>query len=574
MVVPTLLNASYLMVDPHPYAQLPIPRLNGLVGLRCPKCFTAMVYKRANQDSWLIGCPTPSNSHNWKTWRCDQLNHEIALINLGEPRPIVSTPEDWGPRVSPFGEILEPELPPAPKQAYHPYASPRTASYSPTLAQRAKTNLQCKRFFEGVTSQNHKKTANKECPSQFCRGCCVEFGSPACRVHPRVLKNPTPQRHFEPTTTHEHPSLATTSSAQNSRSSKAPASQARPHQWAQTSNSLGRRLDVNTHAMIQQNRAQREQEAARQAVNIIDQRKMVTIYLWVDELESRPITAMFPQWPTACLNQSPLLVQAVVKAVGPQWNQALTVWDTELYAWRETLVNYPHRYQTNHRSLVVRLENVKVPMSAIPSSLRPPKDESSIPPLDAFWSNSELPPICDMPSTPPQGLEIQGTMESVESKGSSPSNPSIKLEAGLDEIEPSTSSSPVRSSIIIDLLESPAPPASSQFEQLEAPTVPSALKKRWPGSTVLVSSLLAWYKDTLKGNLQQKWTEHFGAEWRLCISTVYRYHLWIGAVECHIMEAKFRSQPQATVGEARNVYQKEFKKVASLSTAAPKPAPR
>ncbi|EGG07124.1 uncharacterized protein MELLADRAFT_62896 [Melampsora larici-populina 98AG31] len=517
MVVATLIKAEYRLANPE--SPLPLPKRRGLVGIHCPVCSTPMKYLKSNEDSWLIGCPTPNNSHNWKWWRCDQLNHELALLNLGAPRPIISSESDWGPRVSPTGQILEPK--PHPNQRdgsnhrHHPYLQPplenTTTHHTSARAPRSTPVVKCQRSVEGPTAQSHKSAANKACLSQYCRGCCLAFGSPLCRQHPCVLPsaapldidmpiNPTSSTHLTP-----HLAASTFTGSNGGRSSRAPASQAQPHQWAQASNTLGRRIDVQSVALIQQLRAQRDQAAQLKANSLIEEKHMATIHLWVKADEKQAITAKFPQWPLVRLDQSPLLIQAVIKVLGSQWNQALSFWDEEIYAWHDTLVSYPHRYAS--RTIVVRLPNVTLPVSVIPVTIQAGADLDSAP-------GSQLPQTA--PSTP-----------SLTQSGQNAVNPSEAEQTNIDE-----------------------------------PSASVTLKKHWPSPKLLIANLLQWYQETVDGNIKEKWMDQYGGEWQLKTATMYRYRSWINEVTYPRFHAKYGSQPRAAVGEARIFYKAEFNRVA------------
>ncbi|KAH9808608.1 hypothetical protein DFH28DRAFT_935305 [Melampsora americana] len=574
---------------------LPIPILGGPLGLLCPVCSVPMIYKRANTDSWLIGCPTRDNDHNWKTFKCNQLNYEIALINSGAPRPIVSRPSDWGPRVSPQGAIL-PELPQQTTR-HHPYNRQNKAK-SPQLL--------CKRVYEGPLSQNHKKTANKNCASQYCVGCCHAYSSVECRQHPRPAVNvqPPPTANAHGLTDQQMLDLGITAErlvevgfmqtrtlarsnpiASGSRR-QGPASQKQPHKWAQASDSLGRRLPLETMAMLQRNRAMRDQAADRRAT-LVDENKVVTIHLWLNSDASQPIDAFFPQWPLFYLEQSELLLEAVYKVVGPSWNRALSVWDTGLQVWCDTLVNYPRRsQQPEQRTILVRLQNVVVPQTALPHYSAPGTNPTD-PPASAFLSNLDLPPIFDTPSSPkspdvPQREILSGQCESLKPELSPHS---IKEPSLMGTVSPLPREATPVNTRLIDLTESPqleelahsspvtrmkSPIQTVNLSPLEPQTekastssaVRPVLRKGWPGSSLPIAEILAWYKDQhITGNAPERWKDHFGAQWEYVQGTMYRYRAWIGNVTYEKMFDKFLSLPKATVRDARMVYKDEFKKV-------------
>ncbi|EGG04056.1 uncharacterized protein MELLADRAFT_108647 [Melampsora larici-populina 98AG31] len=88
MVVPTLIHKRYVKTNPDIVA-LPAPTPRGPVGLLWPVCSIELVYWTAKHNTWVIACPTNYNNHNWKTWRCNQLNHKLAMMNMGVSPPII-----------------------------------------------------------------------------------------------------------------------------------------------------------------------------------------------------------------------------------------------------------------------------------------------------------------------------------------------------------------------------------------------------------------------------------------------------------------------------------------------------
>ncbi|EGG05151.1 uncharacterized protein MELLADRAFT_107847 [Melampsora larici-populina 98AG31] len=581
MVVPTLISEKYVKVNPHVIA-LPTPYLNGPVGLRCPVCMVPMEYKKAKVDSWLIGCPTPQNEHNWKTWRCDQLNHELAMINLGTPRPIVSKPGDWGPRVSTQGEILDDVTAAANCSTgrHHPYPRPVQ-----------KPHVVCKRVNEGSLSQNHKDAGNKGCPSQYCRGCCTEFGSALCTKHPR--KSVIPPQQLELFGHQAQPiAKAATANSQSAAQSRASAASSTPHQWAQSSNSIGRLVSSQSMALIHQNRIERE-KSAHQHSNRFDLSKMATIYLWLNAVEPKAYTAVFPQWPQACFDQCELLMQAVMEAV-PQWNRALSFWDEKNGGWCDTLVQYPHRFRANQRKIVARLQTVVIPRTATHHSVA--AIFAKTPPTSAFLSTSDLPAICETPSSPTTPLISQKSIPAQQTDcslsvanatGFQMDTQGKDFPSSSSQTSPSPSPTPATPHIDLtqspndsaelpspsDLLSGPVQPSVGDIEtredEIETNSSTTELQGGWPGTTVLVSTLLAWYKDALTGRPKQKWIAHFGGEWKFT-SSMYRYRKWIKEVDYEVMFNRFQSQPEATVDEARDVYIDVFNKVASLQGGSSK----
>ncbi|EGG07396.1 uncharacterized protein MELLADRAFT_85840 [Melampsora larici-populina 98AG31] len=558
--------------------KLPLPRKDGPTGLLCPVCATQMKYQRANADSWLIGCLTAQNEHNWKTWKCNQLNHKIALINFGVPRPIVSTYLDWGPRISPQGQILEDApLHGAEGARGHPYARPAPGR----AKKRTLPALQCKRIHKGSLSQNHKKAANQGCASQYCVGCCNAYSLVECRVHPRLPVVPcVPSTNAHGLTDQQLTALGITPQQLAAvgviqAGTSGPSNGTIPSSPADT---LGRRVPFETMAMIQRNRAQRDEAAERRTSSQVDITKVATIHLWVNSVKSQRLDAFFPQWPLYYLDQSELLLEAVHKAVGPLWNRALSIWDPKLKAWCDTLVNYPRRNPTDQRTIIVRLQSAVVPQSALPSR----STSGPLPPASAFLSKTSLPPICDTPSSPGSPGHSQRQVSSSDQLDAAdppkplcssqqgpplthgaiidlttdlpelvtaqpledpvPSNPDITVAGSPDAApqEPANqlgnvtdnSGSPDKqepSKVYANIHEAILPLSTRATLTASCTTLPrlpnlvlaQVLQKGWPSSSVPIAKILAWYKDQQGGNAPQRWKEHFGGEWKYVEGTMY-----------------------------------------------------
>ncbi|EGG05625.1 uncharacterized protein MELLADRAFT_87912 [Melampsora larici-populina 98AG31] len=630
MVTKTLIHAHYRLANPNSNL-LPLPNPNrkgSSTGLLCPTCSSTMVYLKTNTDSWLIGCPTPNNDHNWKWWRCDQLNHELSLINLGVPRPIVSKPSDWGPRVSPQGQPLEPKptsASSASRGRHHPYPAPALHPSSDTAGQK---KLECNRVYEGKLSQNHKKVANKECPHQYCLGCCTAYGSGICSKHkvlPKTFTPPvtanhglTPQQVRDLGITHQHltdlrlPTRGSTPTTDLSVAQRqTPASLARPNQWAQSANSLGRRIPIETMAMIQKVRAEQDQAQDRREGPLVDVNKVATISLWVNSDSPKPITAYFARWPVAYLDESKLLLQAILKVVGPQWDRTLCIWDVTLSAWRDTMVNYPHRCQPNQRTIVVQLPTVDVPASALccghqaPPSVQPlsfngPPPASTVhtpfPPTSAFLSASGLPAVSENTLSQPSTVVINNQQATTSALSQPPKESLPIVPHQTDVTQPTTTNRITTSSLVSALKLSLDLTAPTQSSEQAAPgdehvpvsqsssssvntqdtttmspspqDVPSLLQKGWPSSSILVSKVLAWYRDSKQGSIKQTWSNHFGGQWKLVPPTVYQYHGWIEDVKPDVMSNHFKNNEQATVGDARLVWAEEFNRRAGVTKKA------
>lgn len=102
------ISAKYRRTSPS--TNLPQPKHGKSVGLTCPECSNnrSLVYIPAGMDTVKVKCEaTPHYSHYFRTFKLNQLNHEIALINAGHEYPIPYEPSAFGPPVNINGEVLQ-----------------------------------------------------------------------------------------------------------------------------------------------------------------------------------------------------------------------------------------------------------------------------------------------------------------------------------------------------------------------------------------------------------------------------------------------------------------------------------
>ncbi|EGG08895.1 uncharacterized protein MELLADRAFT_61633 [Melampsora larici-populina 98AG31] len=625
IMVVTLVHEHYQFIKE---GFLPEPQVGHLVGILCPECSTPLCYFAAREDAWTIYCPQrPRNEHNWRTFRCDQFNHERALINAGAPRPIISSEKDWGPRISPSGVVLgqkpistaskraktnnrstnrlaellnpiEPEVHPflGRHQPIPPHDQPQLDSHAGPV--RAKVKYPCLRASRGPVARNHRTTGNKGCPHQYCQSCCLEYGLGACLKHTRHSGNrpgPTLNRMEEPLPPC-HPSQLATATA-STLSAASTSTQPTP--------------DVRRPG----------------TANKYDEAKVITILLWLNADQPNVISAHFAQWPKAKLDESTLLMQACTQTLGPTWNRALCFWDDNidswvraisfvLFAWlcseghtrsrccqNETMVTFPHRYPTNVKVVVVRSPHVDPRTAGLPQpkARRIASAAVANTPQTSNANASSLrrtsPPPPPRTSPPP---ESDDEVEVVRSdwtdfadakRGSSPgSDESDKIEVVKSNIVTEPGKRTVKRELSEELPDfdpfdespleqeghcEPEPISGStntaQASGTSTSTNPAkALKRKWPGkpSLVLVSTLLAWYKQCETRPPLQAWQEVWGDEWVLVGSTVYRHRAWIAKVTYDRFYAHYRNNIRATVEDARRVYKKEFQEVVNGNSAA------
>ncbi|EGF98063.1 uncharacterized protein MELLADRAFT_96200 [Melampsora larici-populina 98AG31] len=586
-------------------------------------------------------CNKPKNSHNWRTWRCDQFNHKRALINAGAPRPIISCFLDWGPRISPNGVILPPKptrddltnrAPPLPRDG-HPFLGPVEQEFTPfknqldSLAgpQRSKVSYPCQRASRGPVARGHRTTGNKSCPYQYCQSCCLAYGLGACLKHVRPLAPSVTQRPASETATHV-PTPSTSALPHPPPQALQPSARAQPapapriHQWAQSVNSLGHRLGIETVSAIQIDRRERYKAVDIGRANKYDERKVVTIHLWLDALEYKVISAHMEQWPKARLEESPLLMQACTRKFGATWNRAICFWDEKIDNWvgkhchgqppaevnpyiqHETMVSFPHRYPANKNEIIVKSPNLDPWTPGLPQSN-----------IKAFAINSSHDPL---PKTTLDFLEDADNTDDVDvvvvnGKGSKshPIEPEVTKEPEVTvtkEPTPTPTPTPVNTFdpnsldneddhthnvIAFDREDSELPHFDPMYhspkgadrpldliadsQQTASPvltdpsttnptttTHPNTVKKKgWPSSSLLITDLLSWYRDCEIRAATLAWKDTYGSEWVFARSTVHRYKNWINEVTYRCFSAEYTNFPLANVGDAREVFKKEFKSV-------------
>ncbi|EGG11877.1 uncharacterized protein MELLADRAFT_88968 [Melampsora larici-populina 98AG31] len=576
MVVETLIHERYQLIS---NGHLPEPKKGGLVGILCPECRTPLRFHSAKEDAWLIHCPQrPKNRHNWRTWRCDQYNHERALINAGAARPILSTAADWGPRISPSGVILPPKRIdadidpslnlPHPIRDDHPFLGRVEQQFMPFANQRTS---------RGPVARTHRTTGNKGCPHQYCQACCLEYGLGPCPKHPRrdqpaaVVIQTALQLPTASTSTHAPappPPARPTPFQLPTPSSSALAPHARPpclHQWAQSVNSLGHRLGPEAVSAIQIDRRKRYEELERAKADKYDEKKVVTIYLWLDAVEPKVISAHMDQWPKGRLDESPLLIQACTKKFGVSWNRALCIWDGKINTWRETMVNLPHRFPAHPNEIVVRSPNVDPRTPGLPTS----KANSSN--STGHYHQGALTPLPpnSSPDSEPDVIVVNGNSthplqrlkREVSAQPTKPKSTTVpeSNDSGTDDHMDSDSDSDLPEFNPFDDRSHPAEPSQSGTADQA-----KEIKKGWPSSTILISDLLACFKDCETRPAPEAWNLAFGYEWRYASSTMYRYKKWIEEVEYERFREEYIDSPRANVGAARIRFKEEFKTVANL----------
>ncbi|KAH9809936.1 hypothetical protein DFH28DRAFT_1085935 [Melampsora americana] len=599
----TLVHSTYQFVTP---GYLPE------VGVNCLVCGTQLIYWEPKRDAWFLGCPKSKN-HNTRIWRCDQFKYKQDLINAGHPTPIISTEEDWGPRISPESHVLEPRpLPPPPMGDFllflghspiqsppveHPFQGhvPPEAQFSnqlpwlppvlpPTAAQFSNlptwspagvlpppsaaqalvfphqviTPLPCQR--QGPTPKGQCSKANRKCRFQYCQACCNTYGPGPLGTSGQLAWSPTA-------------------------------------------------LHKNCAARFQ-----------LEIKDKYDKNKMVTIYVWLNfdqpysiahrKSNLKLLRCFFPNWPQAHMEECDLLMQAVRAEVGEHWNRVISLWDEVIDAWRKIPVAYPLHYPPNNRTIVVWLAKVNSQTPGLPQSaaghlpFKQDANPSTPKPIsqncprmlrmqgiqgshtNAHFKHPESPKhphYIDLTSSPlqrslPESLlpkinsvqsplfvvKTEPSWELVASEQASTSGPQHVCPDHTTTIDQkfSTDFLFILCFLSYEGLRTRSFQTRSQFRgQSNVNNSAGQLQSQWPSSLVLVSTLLAWYHSTTTNVIIMAWREYFGHEWNKVPPTIYRYRSCIAHVTYKRFVAAFQSKPHATVGQACIRFRGDFQAV-------------
>ncbi|EGG04692.1 uncharacterized protein MELLADRAFT_64711 [Melampsora larici-populina 98AG31] len=293
----------------------------------------------------------------------------------------------------------------------------------------------------------------------------------------------------------------------------------------------------------------------------------------------------------------------------------------QLYSWisvhpyvfclqREIPVALPHQYPACNRTIVVRLAKVNPRTPGLPqrTPVIPVPDPSAVMRLSTLPSTSSQP----MPSTP----DLQHASTSASSRQGTPSGQKqTEVELGMATPTEHTHAHvvPTPHKKYIDLTRSPSPvspctrQAGAPFQVVKRENIKNSpplplpptlfddatpqgqvssnsmanpdvrvpnhrdLQLGWPSNSVLVSSLLAWHNEAQTSDILAAWKNHFGHEWKMVPSTVYRYRAWINEVNKaghDRFAAPYQFQPSAMVGQARVHFRVEFNVVAKVGKLA------
>ncbi|EGG11316.1 uncharacterized protein MELLADRAFT_90786 [Melampsora larici-populina 98AG31] len=536
------------------YPIIPQPAYGKPVGLACPECppssNASLVYSSKEDDTKdTLNVNCPSVKHFCRTFKLNQLRHEIALINAGGTYPIPFDASAHGPPVNAKGMTLAPRI--SPKKSTQSKASNRTTPA-----------IDCARPQVGPTAKCHKKTGHAGCVSIFCKSCCQEFTAPdVCYVH-RVKEPPaTPSQVPNVSTT---PALPRRAPPVNAPAPKRP--KLIPAQCAQYVRRVGHILSDDEELLL-------ESSATKQSTTpAVDPLKVVSIHLVTMASQTPVISHLFNDWPVAILKDNQSLLRAAQAAAGPQWNNTLVVWDEAIRNWiihqREIGVTLPHTYTTTSRNLVVCLPHQRAALTLelqdILEGLSLGKPLVRKPPVQSSSPIIKLEPITPgpVPQQPqPSSSVLRGSRQ----------NP-ISLEESDSEIElprpeTSTSQQAIPSTPESDTQVDVKPCIDADF--LPRSGARAALRV-WPGADVLLSSLLSWILKA--GNPPRRkarmklWKKLYGKDYLLANSTVYRYASWVDLVGYKRMYQWSQEWPEQgvinkydlTVAQSRPFFQKEY----------------
>ncbi|EGG07381.1 uncharacterized protein MELLADRAFT_105950 [Melampsora larici-populina 98AG31] len=338
----------------------------------------------------------------------------------------------------------------------------------------------------------------------------------------------------------------------------------RIHQWAQTANTLGRRLGVQTVTKIQEDRRERYEAAERQIANKYDEAKVVTILLWLNPDKPKVISAHFDQWPKARLDESSLLMQACTQALGPTWNRALLFWNDKIDAWHETMVTFPHRYPADVKVVVVRSQLVDPRIPGLPqpkAKLTPvglkPLEEAAPSAAESGQHPTSMASRATSTATPPESDDEVVVVKSYMRIGANGANEPASSPA-FDEIEVVKSNSlTIRDMQPAKREDSEELPIFNLFDKSPIREAGHAVN----GGCCHVHSLFSGIDK--RQSIEDKVAGIVGTCFDTACVVQGMYRAWIGKVDYDRFRRQYRHNPLATVGEARILYKKEFQAVAN-----------
>ncbi|KAH9807701.1 hypothetical protein DFH28DRAFT_1100595 [Melampsora americana] len=610
------IGRKYRRIPHHP--TLPMPYPGAKVGLACPNCpgnDRSLVYVHGGLDTIKVKCDT-IDKHYYRTFKLNQLRHEIAMINAGAIYPIAFDASAHGPPVNIHGE--------------------------------------CARPTHGPTAAKHRVHGNLGCTSHYCKACCAAFGLPGgCYEHrPKGPNRPQPPAasntsstppvaHLQPPGASNIPAVAPQPPAATSTPTFAPPrppvtlplpKRARgipPPQCSQSVRRVGRILPEESLAVLERARDIHSDATRRASKPSFDEGKVVSLH-FVNKDDRNPIIShLFETWPLASLDECPSLARQVKDAAGATWDGNVLVWDEQVRNWREIPMNLPHRYIQSARNLVIcipadrsllthQLQEVLEGLGLGKPNIHHGITQASSPSgketgtaLDhsnatnrhgksSNWFGAKIISLDDYEDgaddlSPQQTTNRPTSPLAIRQHpttgiaGSSSQPICIDLTSASDDDQPemnATASSAAPLNQLDPALLTQVDAIKDQVDQKPSqedlrnwtapPQIHSDLLQDWPGNTLPVSKLLEWYNSSSAwGTRIPQWFICFGNQYKFHEPTAYRYWKWVSKVDYDRLIKWLEEWPEEgevnrhnlTVDRARRYFQSEFNAVSSLKNS-------
>ncbi|KAH9808408.1 hypothetical protein DFH28DRAFT_1087883 [Melampsora americana] len=160
----------------------------------CPECSPAnnqsLKYFHGSEDTIRVMCCTVEK-HFYQTFKLNQLNHKIAMINAGKKYPIPFGPSAYGPPVNICGVVLN---------------VTQKGKNTSTKTKRAPPSLKCQQVRHGATAAKHKSAGHTGCILKYCKSPPTVPDIPDALITPpgfhvapsAILPNPKRPRVIQP----------------------------------------------------------------------------------------------------------------------------------------------------------------------------------------------------------------------------------------------------------------------------------------------------------------------------------------------------------------------------------------
>ncbi|EGG05672.1 uncharacterized protein MELLADRAFT_64015 [Melampsora larici-populina 98AG31] len=498
-------------------------------------------------------CATNSG-HYFRTFKLNQLNHEIALINAGHPYPIPFDRSAHGPPVNLQGGLVVPRQ------------SKRQAAANAKMAdKRGPPAIDCARAAHGPTATKHKKWGHTGCTLHYCKSCCHAYGTGDCYVH--RVKDLT-GKHPVKVTALAHPLHQSPPPPHKRTTPPAEIPTAkRPRtipQCAQSIHRAGRIVPEDAEASMVIERARQAQMQVHKKVSasLTEDGQVVSLHLVTKNQQLNPIIShSFKTWPMAALDDCPSLLRQAKDAAGATWEDRLLIWDEAIRNWN-LVICVPSQHSALTAELQDALERFALGKPMVPT---PPKalEHTSTPILKGAVVKQETPTLKANPSLSLYGSssdpicfledsESEGDSDKSQDKNSTPPSSSLAnvpstLLSHLGQEEEEVSIFKIQTQCNLRRAHVPhvqLPQAESKPSIPELATPPAALPplqppqlapalptpalasvlREWPGEDLRVSALYEWYASSPgRGSRVPKWKQQFGSTYNYEKSTVYRY---------------------------------------------------